>query len=298
MNESLHRPGRQSVRMKIPARLAGLLDGRCDREERLRAVRGQLDLTDAERLILLIVLARSGPGELAGEVRRALETFPAGQLQLLAVDPTLQPGLLAFIARHFAFRHGLEFLLLANPSLPEALRPQLEAAVLRRLQPPPPKSGAGEQGGDSDGAEDAEEESENLTKYQQALQMGVADKIKAALTGDKEWRKLLINDPNKLVSSAVLKNPRISEGEVYTVARNRSANDELIRIILLNREWLKNYNIKLALVMHPRTPVGKALRFMGGLTEKDLGNLVKSREISRVISNNARRLLMNKEKQR
>jgi hypothetical protein len=37
---------------------------------------------------------------------------------------------------------------------------------------------------------------------------------------------------------------------------------------------------------------------MGGLTEKDLKNLGKSREVSPVISNNARRLLMAKAKNR
>jgi hypothetical protein len=50
--------------------------------------------------------------------------------------------------------------------------------------------------------------------------------------------------------------------------------------------------------MHPRTPVGNALRFMGVLTEKDLKNLVKSREISPVIVNNARRMLLAKDKRR
>jgi hypothetical protein len=130
-----------------------------------------------------------------------------------------------------------------------------------------------------------------------SLEMGVADKIKAALTGDKEWRGLLVNDSNRLVSAAVLKNPRITEGEVNAIARNKSSSEELIRLILLNREWTKNYAIKLALIMHPRTPMGNALRFMGALTEKDLKNLVKSREVSPVIANNARRMLMSKNRQ-
>lgn len=133
-----------------------------------------------------------------------------------------------------------------------------------------------------------------LSKYQQLLDMPVSEKIKMALTGDKEWRSLLIREANKLVSSAVLKNPRISEGEVLLVAKNRASNDDLIRIILLNREWVKNYDMKKALIVHPRTPLQNAMRFMTFLTEKDIKELAKSRNVSQAIVNNARRIIMTK----
>ncbi len=139
---------------------------------------------------------------------------------------------------------------------------------------------------------------ESLSKYQMALDMGVSEKIKMALTGDKEWRGIFIKDANKLVSGAVMKNPRITEGEVLSVAKNKSSSDDLIRLITLNREWVKNYEIKKALVMHPRTPLPKALRYMNILSEKDLKGLAKSRTVSQVIVNNARRMLMAKEQKR
>jgi len=143
---------------------------------------------------------------------------------------------------------------------------------------------------------DSEVEEVNLSKYQQVLVLGVSDKIKMALTGDKEWRTLLLRDPNKLVSSAVMKNPRITEGEVLAVAKNKAASDDMIRIILLNREWLKSYEMKKALMRHPRTPLNSALRFMSILSEKDLKTIAKSKDISAVLVNNARRIIMIKEK--
>jgi len=126
--------------------------------------------------------------------------------------------------------------------------------------------------------------------------MPVAEKIKMALTGDKEWRTILLRDSNKLVCGAVLKNPRITDGEVLAVARNRSAGDELIRLILLNNEWIKVPEIRKALVVHPRTPLPKALRFLNAFSEKELKQLAKSRNVSQVIANSARRMLMVKEK--
>ncbi len=150
--------------------------------------------------------------------------------------------------------------------------------------------------GDSGFSEEelGEFEDEQLSKYQELQDMLVSERIKMALTGDKEWRTLLIREANKMVSSAVLKNPRITEGEVLAVAKNRSASDDLIRIILLNREWLKKYEMKKALVTHPRTPLQKAMRFMTFLTEKDIRDLAKSRNVSQAIVNNARRMLMSK----
>jgi hypothetical protein len=143
---------------------------------------------------------------------------------------------------------------------------------------------------------EGEIEEEKLSKYQQILVLGVAEKIKVALTGDKEWRTLLLRESNKLVSSAVLKNPRITEGEVLAVAKSKASNDEMIRLILLNREWLKSYEMKKTLLRHPRTPLSKALRFMSILTTKDLKMVAKSKDISAVLVNNARRILMIKEK--
>lgn len=162
--------------------------------------------------------------------------------------------------------------------------------------------GEGEPGTEpgEEAAEESWEEVEevNLSKYQMALQMEVAEKIKFALTGDKEWRTIFLKDTNKLVCSAALKNPRITDGEVLAVAKNKSANDELIRLITLNQEWVKNYEIVKALVHHPRTPLPKALRYMNVLTPKDLKTLAKSRAVSQVLANNARRLLMAREKNR
>ncbi len=149
---------------------------------------------------------------------------------------------------------------------------------------------------DADSVDDEELEEESLSKYQQIQEMLVADKIKMALTGDKEWRTLLIRESNKQVNTAVLRNPRISEGEVLTIAKNRSSSDELIRIILLNRDWVKLYDMKKALIIHPRTPLQAAMRFMTFLSEKDIKELAKSRDVGQAIVNNARRMLMTRKR--
>ncbi len=70
----------------------------------------------------------------------------------------------------------------------------------------------------------------------------------------------------------------------------------MIRIILLNRDWVKIYDMKKALVSHPRTPLQTAMRYMTFLSEKDIKELARSRNVTQAIVNNARRMLMTKKK--
>ena len=134
-----------------------------------------------------------------------------------------------------------------------------------------------------------EAEKEGASKFQIALDLRVSEKIKIGLTGDKEWRTILIKDPNKLVQGAVMKNPRISDGEVIFVAKNKTSSDELIRLILLNKDWMKLYEIKKALATHPKTPMPKAIRLIGLLNTKDLKDLMRSKGVSTIISTTARK---------
>ncbi|NIQ96274.1 MAG: hypothetical protein GWN87_20305, partial [Desulfuromonadales bacterium] len=114
----------------------------------------------------------------------------------------------------------VELLLSKAPSLKNSTACQ--QALSRNPQAPGTSSPDEEE---PDVEEDIEEE-EHKSKYQLALEMKVAEKIETALKGDKEWRSLLIKDANKMVSSAVLKNPRITEGEVLGLANNKMATDE------------------------------------------------------------------------
>jgi len=127
-------------------------------------------------------------------------------------------------------------------------------------------------------------------------QMSVAEKIKYATRGNKEARAILIKDPSRIVVAAVIKSPKITEEEILKVAQNKQANDEAIRIITINKEWLKNYSIRLALVYNPKTPPGVALRLMPYLSKKDIRDLAGSKNVSSLIGSNAKKLLAAKSK--
>lgn len=126
--------------------------------------------------------------------------------------------------------------------------------------------------------------------------MSVMQKIKLARIGGKEARSLLIKDRNKVVATAVLASPKITESEVTTIAQSRVVAEEILRIIATQRDWTRSYGIKLALCTNPKTPRPQAVKFLNYLREKDLRALMKSRDVPSVISTHARRILSKKGK--
>ncbi len=126
--------------------------------------------------------------------------------------------------------------------------------------------------------------------------MSVMQKIKLARVGGKEARALLIKDRNRIVASSVLASPKLTETEVVAFAQSRSMGDELLRVISNNREWTKNYQIKMALASNPKTPQPQAIKFLNYLQERDLRHLMKSKDVPSNISTHARRILTKKGK--
>jgi hypothetical protein len=123
-------------------------------------------------------------------------------------------------------------------------------------------------------------------------EMGVAERIKLALRGNREVRMLLVRDSNRLIRRFVLRNPRLGDEELVAVAQTRSADDELLRMIAANRQWMGNYQIRHALVTNPKTPLAISLRHIGALHDRDLRRLAKSKNVSGAIAAQAKRLVL------
>jgi len=141
--------------------------------------------------------------------------------------------------------------------------------------------------------EEQEKEEQNL--YRKIQNMKVSEKIKLALVGNMQARGILIRDSNKLVATAVLKSPRITESEIESITRSRSVSEEVIRQIAHNKEWIRNYQIKLNLVNNSKTPVSDALKFLNHLRDKDLQQVARSRNIPQPVVIAARKLLQTRQ---
>jgi hypothetical protein len=126
--------------------------------------------------------------------------------------------------------------------------------------------------------------------------MSVFQKIKLARMGNKEARGLLVRDRNKIVASAAIRSPKITENEIVSFAKMRNVCDEVLRAIAQNRDWTRSYSVKLALATNPKTSPPSAVKFLNYLQERDLRNIMKSKDVPSAISTHARRILSKKGK--
>jgi hypothetical protein len=239
----------------------------------------------------------------AGCTVRTAEIIGNNQLRLLreesiirelAKNPKAEGALIDGVC-DFAVRSGM----LMNDV------PQMKAARVRLFGPeaaeaPPPDPGPTadqliqEMGLDEESAVPMEPE-QRLTLSQRIMKMNISEKIKLATKGNKEARSILIRDSNKLVAVAVIRSPRITDGEVMLQANNKTAQDEVLRIICGDREWTKMYPIKLALVKNPKVPPALAMKFLATLHESEVKSLAKDRNVPHVVQQLARKMTQKKE---
>jgi hypothetical protein len=295
----------EKVTLKLTAAAAAYVGPDTPKEAKLLAARGDVPVSGGDLGTLLYFLGHDPDPEVRGAAIKSLRDMPESQVLVIAGSAGTHPKVLDVLARLHFPKAAVAARLLTHPdieirTLQFLAEKGIAGAGVELGEPESDQTGTEEEEEETAAAEEStevDEESEEFkSKYKLSLQMGIAQKIKMALTGDKEWRSLLIKDSNKLVSGAVVKNPRITEPEVLAIAKSAIQNDEIMRVICHNKEWVKNYSIRKALVLNCKTPPQVALRFLAVLTEKDLAAPAKSKNVTSLISGQALRLLLSKKK--
>jgi len=143
---------------------------------------------------------------------------------------------------------------------------------------------------ESERLERGEVNAERVSLIRKIMFMNTKDRMKLAMKGDREARSILIRDSNKVVCSAVVNNPRITEQEIENIASMRTVADEVLRLIAMNRSWARSYPIIHNLARNPRTPIPTAMSILLRIRTKDLLNLTQNRNVSETVRRQAYRL--------
>ena len=153
---------------------------------------------------------------------------------------------------------------------------------------------------EEDDTHEVDEEGEEHVKtkflplHKKIAQMTVTQKIRTATLGTAAERLLLVRDPNRLVSSAAVRSPLMRENEAVRITASRSISEDALRVIAMNREFTRSYQVKLNLVQNPRTPFSFASRIVPHLREHDLRSLAKSKNVTGAVSQAVKQQLSRK----
>jgi hypothetical protein len=245
--------------------------GEVPTDVRLMAARGVLAVRIAEQLALLMVLASDPDPDVVAAADTTIARLPAESLAAFLASPDVPDHVRTFFSTRRRGRTG-------DAPVEEAVTSDAEATA-----PTEPEAG------DAVPLVDGEAPA-RLGTIQRLAGLTVAGRIKAAIQGSREERAILVRDPNRLVASAVLSSPKLTESDVESIARMTSVSDDVLRVIGTHRAWTKNYAVVAALTRNAKTPIPVALSLLPRLTERDVKILATDRNIPEPVRLNARKM--------
>jgi hypothetical protein len=236
--------------------------GEAARDVCLLAARGMIAPRAHEQVALLVLLADDEDGEIAAQAAATIARLPVGPLAAFLARSDVPPEMREFFARR-GIQPGASAAAAATEPLVDALTelPDVE----------------------DDG-------NEGQSRVLSALP--IADRLKLAMKGTREQRAQLIRDSNKIVATAVLSSPKLTEAEVEAFVKMGNVSEDVLRIIGMNRSWLRNYGVILGLTRNPKTPPALSMQMMHRLSEKDVKMLTIDRNIPEALRMAARRMMV------
>jgi len=140
-------------------------------------------------------------------------------------------------------------------------------------------------------SEEERQQAEKVSTVQKIYRLNTADKLITAIKGTREERTILVRDPNRLVSMAVLGSPKVTEAEIEAFSAMKNISDQVLREIGKHREWTKRYTVINNLVRNPRTPIGIALNLVPRLNPRDVKGIAVDRNVPEAVRKQAQKFV-------
>jgi len=265
---------------------------------RRKGALGELAAPPAGKIEILVALSADPEEEIRQQALQTLMGWPSAELCQVLASAATPREILLFAARTLAReREDALEALLQNPSLDA----DIQNALISGLSI--------ETGEGANGLSVKEEEiagnpaseaalPERQTTLQKISRMTPAQKIKCALTGSQEERFILIRDSNRMVGRAVLQSPKLSEAEIEAYASMKNVSEEVLRLIVMNRSFMKSYIVMRALVNNSRTPIDVSLPLLNRLNDRDMRGLAVNKNVPDALRTTAAKTLMARQSSR
>ena len=240
--------------------------GEVARDVRMLAAQGAIAPRPLEQLGLLMLLSSDGDEEVRATAEQTLQALPANLLAGFIARSDVPTEL-----RDFFVNRGIQP---SDTPAPDFDEPLVDNSIDNELG--------------LAGSEDQKQAS-----FQERLaNMTVPEKMKCAMKGTREMRAILIRDPNRLVSSAVLSCPKVNAAEVEAFAKMGNVSEDILRTIAQSRAWTKSYSVVLSLVKNSKTPVALSLNLLQRLTESDVKRIATDRNVAEALRLGARKRMV------
>jgi hypothetical protein len=261
---------------------------------------GELPVTLEEKIEILVLLSKDKDELTRNTAFSVLRAWDAEELQQVLSNSATPYVVMDFATTYLAHeRKDLADAMMKNEALPEDLRVLIKESspsmTVAPVEDPSDTTPLVESPAGPDLLEDDKKDPKKLTLLQKITNMTPSEKIKAALTGNMEERLVLIRDSNKLVARAVLGSPKLTDQEIENIASMKNVTEEVLRLIAMNRKFMKSYAVARQLINNPRLPIDVGLTLLHRLNERDMKGLLMNKNIADVVRGMATKMIKQKE---
>ena len=107
-------------------------------------------------------------------------------------------------------------------------------------------------------------------------QLPLGQKLTLSRRGSARVAGGLVAEGHAQVGRIALDNPLLTEAQVLKVLSQEKLPAAVVAAIASHRKWSYLYNVRVALVRHPQTPLQRVLAFLPDLTLRDLNELCEA----------------------
>jgi hypothetical protein len=98
-------------------------------------------------------------------------------------------------------------------------------------------------------------------------------------------------DPNASVIRILLDNPALTESDVVRLCARRPMLPDIAREVFRNLRWIARYDVKMAIVLNPYSPVDISLQLVSQLKSQDLRRVVSTPNLPQALYQACHRLI-------
>jgi len=130
-----------------------------------------------------------------------------------------------------------------------------------------------------------EEEVHYRTLAEKVRALPVSERVTLALKADLAERRILMQENNIKINEFLLRNPRLTEGEIAWMARNATSPVQTILTILHNKGWMNMESVRTGILTNPKTPAAMVLDMIPMLNASDLMKMNNARYLREDVKN-------------
>jgi hypothetical protein len=111
-----------------------------------------------------------------------------------------------------------------------------------------------------------------------------------ARSHDRNLIARVMRDPHPLVIRILLGNPTVTETDVIRMCAMRPVLADVLREVFRSPRWIVRYQVKIALLLNPHTPLDVALQIAPHMTAQDLRRASAATDLSTPLQDACKRL--------